>query len=143
MNTTPTYEDNTPLSPAEYETVQRFETANLHSIELRFENGYTRSRFKCAGDESSPCHQYPECVCEDGWDPTAGPKDEDGEPEGDTCSHGTVANPACWMQDWFDSVEPDELHDSSTSTVSIPITAGWNGDGVEWSVAKTTEGPSA
>ncbi len=53
-----------------------------------------RIEFVCAGDETSPCHQYPDCGCEY-WDDD---HETDRGPE-----HAPVPHEKCWMQDWFDN----------------------------------------
>lgn len=54
-----------------------------------------RQHFECRGDETSPCHQYPDCDCES-W--------KEGH------EHPYVPHTDCWMQGWFDN-EPGTSYD--------------------------------
>ncbi|GAC81684.1 hypothetical protein SAMN04488550_4156 [Gordonia malaquae] len=78
-------------------------STNLHTVTIHgdtvneddwtsYEN--VRIEFACSGDETSECHQYPDCGCAD-WDDhheaNLGPE------------HAAVPHKQCWMQDWFDN----------------------------------------
>ena len=71
--------------PLHYVTVAQTGTEDLPVTEVVFE---------CRGDDTSPCHNYPECDCE-GWS--------------DDHEHPHVVHDECWMQSWFDCFSADDI----------------------------------
>ena len=98
---------------------------NLHTVTVTIDDpGYdARVEFHCAGDETAPCHQYPDCDCES-WD--------------DDHEHPKVPHEKCWMFDWFDNdaidYQGDDGDDDGTPTIarSGPINAWFADYYVAW-----------
>lgn len=99
-------------------------TTNPHTVTVTIDDGDTHVAFTCAGDEASPCHQYPDCECED-W--------------GDDCNHQPLPHAECWMQAWFDAPciayvdESGEVDPGGPGSArSGPIKTSFEDDYVAW-----------
>ena len=92
-------------------------STNLHTVTIHgdtvneddwtsYEN--VRIEFTCSGDETSECHQYPDCGCET-WDADheaiRGP------------DHAAIPHERCWMQDWFDN----EAAEPNAERIEMPF----------------------
>lgn len=87
--------------------------------------------FHCDGDETSPCHIYPDCECQY-WDLNG--------PDG-THVHPDVPHARCWRLDWLDATPFDAYYDGGTGTGDVPpridglIETEWEGDCLLWCYA--------
>lgn len=97
---------------------------HLHYITHTHDTGYgIDTKFTCAGDRTSPCHQYP-------------PDDSDVETWGESARHLFVPHDECWMTAWMEDAECAVMCSPDGEPVrSGPINVTWNGDCVEWEYA--------
>lgn len=98
-----------------------------HTIDFNVEGG--ELKFRCHGDETSDCHQYPNCHCE-WW--------------GDDHEHPKVPHGHCWMDEWFanegteytgDDGETNTFGTRPTKSRTGPITTDFQVDYLEWNWA--------
>lgn len=106
---------------------------NPHRLDLSIDRYGVHAKFECTADQNAPCHQWPDCSCEEGWDRTSGPV-VNGLPEGDACKHPKALHDDCWMKDWFEACDPFELYDGPDdhAIASVPINARFDGDDLQW-----------
>lgn len=140
----------------------RDDNPKLHRIEVdRDADGeITAVRFVCDGDDSAPCHRWPDCGCEE-W----GQRHyvEDWDPENPHAKrtplpgHEDVQQQSCWIDPWFNDCydlpsewaeaydgdddghmvpHPDGgVHDDLSWLISGPISVTWEGDYMTWEYA--------
>lgn len=135
----------------------RDDNPNLHHIVVeRDEEGPTSVRFVCDGDDSAPCHHWPDCGCES-WGPWHYVEVQDQTiPYVDRTplpSHENVPQPYCWIDPWFNETTSDwsdftDLYDGPLSIddsevygeaadwlVSGPVSVTFEGDYMTWEYA--------
>ncbi len=94
---------------------------NLHTVTVTVVDADhdARVEFHCAGDETAPCHQYPDCACQS-WD--------------DDHEHPNAPHARCWIAAWFDTDSTEyvgaDADDIARPTVAHagPITLSGVGD---------------
>ena len=98
---------------------------HLHYITHTHDTGYgIDTKFTCAGDRTSPCHQYP-------------PDDAEVETWGESARHMFVPHDECWMTAWMEDADCADMCSPDGDPVhSGPINVTWNGDCVEWKYAE-------
>ncbi|WP_029923897.1 hypothetical protein [Nocardia otitidiscaviarum] len=109
-------------------------TEHLHTATITGTEDRPRIEFRCAGDRTAECHQYPDCRCES-W--------VRGEHE-----HPFVSHDECWLVSWFDNADdggvepmPEYLSEGDiTPGMSGPIKTHFTGDYVEWEFIEEGDG---
>lgn len=96
-------------------------TKHLHFISHSHNREMITSTFECRGDETAPCHQYPDCGCE-----IAG------------CGHPSTPHAECMVKPWMDDACAQECFDlrEPTPVRDGPITAWFDGDCYAWDYAE-------
>jgi len=99
----------------------------LHYVVFKSQSG--ELTFTCRGDETSSCHQYPNCECES-W--------------GDDHPHPNEPHQQCWAKNWFDNDgacyigDDEDGNGKPTRSGRGYVTFSFDGDSVEWEwVAKS------
>jgi hypothetical protein len=123
---------------------------NLHSIivERDSDGEVTSIRFVCSGDQSSPCHNYPDCGCETWSESAHFTEDENGVLTDEPApGHEATPKPGCWIDPWFNEtttipLDWEDLYDGHTDftydpdwLVSGPVSVTFEGDYMTWEYA--------
>lgn len=144
-----------PQAEIDYTATRGKRASNLHRIVVeRNADGEVESvRFVCDGDDSAPCHWWPDCGCET-WGPehgTPGPASPSGKRESIALpGHEDVQQRICWIDPWFNDTtttwsdftelydgpldidHPDVYGENADWLVSGPVLTSFEGDYMTW-----------